>query len=299
MISEVSRNIAKYYEMMLNIGPEWFTAIGTVSAATIALYFGLSGNRGTRVLLRNIENGLDQEAFRFLASVPDEVILPIGSREFISKFEKKLLDNVAIRNKKLKQFNGYVKLAEEFSSNEFLLYTEHKEDNRIKRKNIFTKIKKQAKKLSKTVDTQTKLKFMRKLWLYESKNLWEKNIFQLLPKDSQDKGHPAYFVYSDVSDNDVESHKNARKIVQEHFNKDHKETDKFYEKEDVCECLIYRPSNRWEDLYGPDDRSITIILDGKKYELLYKEPRLCKGPNQDLYANSGSPGSTVGNLKKS
>jgi hypothetical protein len=53
-----------------SLSPSWFEAIGTILTAFLAFYFGIFGNRQTKLLVAEKENQLDQEAFLFLTRLP-------------------------------------------------------------------------------------------------------------------------------------------------------------------------------------------------------------------------------------
>lgn len=87
--------------------PEWLAAIGTIMTAFLAFYFGIFGNRETRLLRRQLENELDQEAFKFLTQIPEVITSHLDdkteystnkktAREFISDFEKLVLEKIIL-----------------------------------------------------------------------------------------------------------------------------------------------------------------------------------------------------------
>jgi len=275
LMSNLLEKFKSFWSIITGISPAWMIVIVTALVGMATLFVLCRPKREEKISLANTENSLDQEAFRFITSIPNHIGSSSDSGQFIGEFESKILDSVAIRNKKRKQFYGYIKLANDFYTITRSLIqgnTVKINKNRVREKckNIFTNIIDQAEELSKTVDEHTRKECMQRLWTYGLKNLWEKNIFLIQPTNNRDSEYPPYFVYSDVSDNDKEGHKNARKIVQKDFNMTHTETT-FYENEKDSGCSKFYPSDR-NCILRLNEKRIVMELDGKLFTFHYKKP---------------------------
>lgn len=232
-----------------------------MGAAIVALYFGLRGNKETRILIKQAEQEFDYEAFEFLTMIPntmkvssDEILdynQNITVREFIGAFEAKVLKNIYFGRKSLKRYNSYIDLAKKYER--IALF---KKGGLRKQQKIFNKIKRAAEKLSLKLDLINRLSGLQRLWEYESLVYWDKNIFLLYP-DVESDSLPKIVIYA-------KNEETSRDVVGQKINPN------FLDKS-VTNCEKISPTRY--TLIDRSSRKIKIIHKYKKLSLIANIPQ--------------------------
>lgn len=233
---------------------DWLTSIGTISATGVALWFGIKGNRETKILIKRITNRLDREAFTFLSEIP-----PIVEKDsltnfrekltqiHINKFSKLISENVFIDSKEMLKYKTYIDWAdnylESFCSNQ-----------KETAKSIFYRIKTSAKNLSKLIDNQSSIFEINKILEHESKHYWDKNVYYIYP-DPENMIVSSYLIYTTDEEN-------ARQILGE--------LDEIYRAEN--KTYIYRESPIHYILKEKTETYIHIVMNNKHINLELDKP---------------------------
>jgi hypothetical protein len=244
--------------------PELLTAVGTISTAALSFYFGIFGNHQTRLFIKNREKLLNKEALNLLADLPEKKKEDRAKQ--LADFEKSILDNAYITQKKIREYNSIVKLSKKFRK------LPGNEDD----KKIFDKIISKAKKLSQDPDDSL---LINKLLKREAKAYWNRNIFRIMPMQSNE--HQCILIYSDSVNSggkggNVEDINKVYGLIDEFIRTNRLKVERQMFNNDNSECEIIYPSEY--RLIKRKNSKIEIELDDKQITLYYKKPKLvsCK-----------------------
>jgi len=251
--------------MNSDIWAQWLTAIGTVGATVVALWFGLKGNRQFRAVIKQERKKLDAVSFKFLSTIMTKK----GAEQeqySIGQYEKTILDCPYIGEIKSDKYFNYRDLAK--------LACDAAKTNKDDLKKIFDKIKKEAESLAKLVDNPTRLEFMQLIWNYEAREIWRRNLVKITPRE-QFGPHRKVLVYTDVRDNNTFL-ENVLNTINADFKKRNRmlENDNFYEDEGNSDCSQIFPVNEnYQELIYRDKNKIKIKYRYKIITLHYNEAR--------------------------
>ncbi len=240
----------KFTTAILDIlkNPNWWVAFGTTASAFFAVYLAFFGNRQTRLMMKENEKALDRQAFDFITMIPSTITSHIDAqatygtstltcREFISNFERAVQEKGILHDRSLRRYRNYASLANQFSK-----CTGVKDSDLRKQKQLLNLIIKKANKLSKVMDSHTKLNGLQKLWDYDDMLFWNRRVYIAKTLNT---GTLKHFIYTDVNSGDsIKSENEAIKIICKHYNKNYRYDNYIYHiGDDEFLCKHLRPND--------------------------------------------------------